>query len=127
LNVVDVLKRLVAFPSYQVSSDKVEEGMKECASFLSQSLEASGFKVEVDELFNVTGERIFDGKKSFLLNTHFDTVPPSSQWPDANEPKLEGNRLIGLGSSDAKGGIAAILSVLSQMDSCRFGNLSFSL
>jgi acetylornithine deacetylase/succinyl-diaminopimelate desuccinylase-like protein len=123
LNVVDVLKRLVEFPSYQVALDRVEEGMKECASFLSQSLEASGFRVEVDELFNVTGERGFDGEKSFLLNTHFDTVPPSSQWSDANEPKLEGNRLIGLGSSDAKGGIAAVLSALSQLDSSRFGKL----
>jgi acetylornithine deacetylase/succinyl-diaminopimelate desuccinylase-like protein len=36
---------------------------------------------------------------------------------------LEGNRLIGLGSSDAKGGIAAVLSVLSQLDSCKFGKL----
>jgi acetylornithine deacetylase/succinyl-diaminopimelate desuccinylase-like protein len=123
LNVIDVLKRLVEFPSYQVALDRIEEGMKECASFLSQSLEASGFKVEVDKLFNVTGERRFDGEKSFLLNTHFDTVPPSSQWSDANEPKLEDDRLIGLGSSDAKGGIAAVLSVLSQLDSCRFGKL----
>jgi acetylornithine deacetylase/succinyl-diaminopimelate desuccinylase-like protein len=121
--VVDVLKRLVEFPTYQVALDRVEEGMKECASYLSQSLEASGFKVEVDELFNVTGERTFDGEKSFLLNTHFDTVPPSSQWPDAKKPKLADNRLIGLGSSDAKGGIAAVLSVLSKLDSSRFGRL----
>jgi len=121
--VVDVLKRLVEFPSYQITLDRVEDGMKECASFLSDSLEASGFKVEVDELFNVTGERTFDGKKSFLLNAHFDTVAPSSQWSDANEPKLEGDRLIGLGSSDDKGSIAAVLSVISQLDSCRFGKL----
>ena len=123
MNAVDVLKRLVEFRSYQISRNRVEEGMKECASFLSQSLEASGFEVEVDELFNVTGERKFDGEKSFLLNTHFDTVAPSAQWSDANEPKLKGNRLIGLGSSDAKGGIAAVLSVLSQLDTCRFGKL----
>ncbi len=120
---VGVLKRLVEFPTYQVTLDKVEEGMKECASFLSQSLEALGFEVEVDELFNVVGEKRFDGEKSFLLNAHFDTVPPSSQWPDANKPKLEGNRLIGLGSSDDKGSIAAVLSALSQLDSCKFGKL----
>ncbi len=120
---IDALKQLVEFPSYQVSFDRVEEGMKECASFLSQSLEASGFEVEIDELLNVTGERRFDGEKSFLLNTHYDTVPPSSHWADANEPKIEGNKLIGLGSSDAKGGIAAVLSVLSHLDSCRFGKL----
>lgn len=59
---VDVLKRLVEFPSYQVTLDRVEDGMKECASFLSQSLEAAGFEVEVDELFNVIGERRLDRK-----------------------------------------------------------------
>lgn len=123
MNAVEVLKQLIKFPSYQVSVDKVADGMKECSSFLSQSLEGLGFKVEVDELFNVTAVRDFDGKKSFLLNTHFDTVPPSSQWSDANTPKLEGNRLSGLGSSDAKGGIAAVLSVLSRLDTCRFGKL----
>jgi len=103
--------------------DKVEEGMKECAAFLAQSLESLGFRVEVDELFNVTGERKFDGEKSFLLNAHFDTVSPSSQWHDANKPRLDGNRLIGLGSSDDKGSIAAVLSALSQLDSCKFGKL----
>jgi len=123
MNAVEVLKQLIEFPSYQVSVDKVADGMKECASFLSQSLEGLGFKVEVDELFNVTADRGFDGEKTFLLNTHFDTVPPSSQWSDANTPRLDGNRLYGLGSSDAKGGIAAVLSVLSGLDTCRFGKL----
>ena len=123
MNAVEVLKQLIRFPSYQVSVDKVADGMKDCASFLSQSLEALGFKVEVDELFNVTAVRDFGGEKAFLLNTHFDTVPPSSQWSDANTPRLDGNRLYGLGSSDAKGGIAAVLFVLSGLDTCRFGKL----
>jgi hypothetical protein len=32
---VEFLKFLIEFPTYQVSPDKVEEGMKNCASFLS--------------------------------------------------------------------------------------------
>jgi len=120
---VDVLKQLIKFPSFQVSPDKVADGMKECASFLSQHLEGLGFSVEVDDLFSVTAERSFGGQKSFLINTHFDTVAPSGQWEDALTPKLEGNKLIGLGSSDAKGGIAATLCALSSLDDCRFGKL----
>lgn len=123
MNAVEVLKQLIKFPSHQVSIDKVADGMKECASFLSQSLENLGFTVKVDDLFNVTAERNFSGKKSFLLNTHFDTVAPPNRWRDALNPKLDGNRLYGLGSSDAKGGIAAILSALSRLDDCRFGKL----
>jgi len=120
---LEILKQLVKFPTYQVTPDKVEEGMKDCASFLSDQLEKLGFKVKVDELFNVTAERGFDGEKSFLMNTHFDTVPPASQWGDALTPTLKGNRLYGLGTSDAKGGIAATFSALSRLKDCRFAKL----
>lgn len=120
---VEVLKQLIEFPSYQVSKDKVEEGMKDCAHFLEGHLEGLGFKVAVDELFNVTAERSFDGEKCFLMNTHFDTVPPASEWRDALIPTLKGNRLYGVGASDAKGGIAATLAALSKLEDCRFARL----
>ena len=120
---VEILKQLIEFPTYQVTLDKVEKGMKECAHYLSDQLEALGFQVKTDELFNVTAERAFDGKKIFLMNTHFDTVPPASEWTDALIPKQEGNKLIGLGASDAKGGIAATLAALSRLDNCRFAKL----
>ncbi len=111
------------FPTYQVTPDKVADGMKDCASFLSAHLETLGFRVNVDELFNVTGEKIFDGEKSFLMNTHFDTVSPSNEWADALIPTLRDNRLYGLGTSDAKGGIAATLSALSRLENSRFAKL----
>lgn len=123
MNPVEILKQLIRFPTYQVSLDKVEDGMKDCVSFLSEHLEKLGFNVKVDELFTVTAERNFDGEKTFLMNTHFDTVPPASQWEDALVPKLVGNRLYGVGASDAKGGIAATLSTLSRLEDCRFAKL----
>ena len=123
MNPVEILKQLIKFPTYQVTLDKVEEGMKDCVSFLSDYLKSLGFKVKVDELFNVTAEKVFGGKKTFLMNTHFDTVPPSSQWEDALVPALKGNRLYGLGASDAKGGIAATLLALSRLEDCRFAKL----
>jgi len=97
--------------------------MKNCASFLSANLENLGFSVRIDELFNVTAEKDFGGEKSFLINTHYDTVPPSSDWKDALTPILRGKRLFGLGASDAKGGIAATLGALSRLEKCRFSKL----
>ena len=120
---VEILKRLIEFPTFQVSEGEVEEGMKQCAGFLADYLEKIGFKVRVDNLCNVAAEKTFDGKKTFLFNTHFDTVPPSNEWKDALTPKLENNWLYGLGASDAKGGIAATLSALSHLKECRFAKL----
>jgi len=120
---VGILKQLIRFPTYQVAPDRVEKGMQDCAHYLSEQLEAFGFRVKLDDLFNVTAERAFDGEKVFLMNTHFDTVPPASEWADALVPRLEGGRLIGLGASDAKGGIAAALAALSSLEDCRFAKL----
>jgi len=120
---VEILKKLIGFPTFQTSPDEVEEGMKECAGYLSDQLVALGFRVRVDDLFNVTGERSFGGKKIFLMNTHFDTVAPAREWADALVPKLKGKELVGLGASDAKGGIAAALSALSHVDDSRFSKL----
>jgi len=120
---VRILERLIEFPTYQVAPDKVAEGMKECASYLRSHLEQLGFSVKIDELFNITAEREFGGEKSFLINTHFDTVPPARDWEEALKPTLKGDRLYGLGSSDAKGGIAATISALSQLEDCRFAKL----
>jgi len=123
MNPVEILRQLIKFPTYQVTPDKVEDGMKDCASFLSDHLEELGFKAKIDELFNVTAERTLDGEKSFLINTHFDTVPPSSRWENALTPILKGNKLYGIGASDAKGGIAATLAALSQLENCRFAKI----
>jgi len=120
---VDILKHLIEFPTYQVSEGEVEEGMKQCTSFLIDYLEKIGFKVRVDDICNVAAEKTFSGEKTFLLNTHFDTVPPSNEWKDSLTPKLEGSKLYGLGASDAKGGIAATLSALSRLKNCRFAKL----
>jgi acetylornithine deacetylase/succinyl-diaminopimelate desuccinylase-like protein len=120
---VEILKRLIEFPTFQVSEGEVEEGMKQCASFLKEYLERIGFQVKVDDLSNVVAEKTFGGEKIFLLNTHFDTVSPSNEWKDALMPKLVSDRLHGLGASDAKGGIAATLLALSHLENCRFAKL----
>ena len=53
------------------------------------------------------------GRPRVLVNAHLDTVPPSPGWGAApHRPRVESDRLIGLGAADVKGSIAAILKAL---------------
>jgi len=119
MSAANVLRRLVEFPTYD------KDGMRNCANFLSNELQLSGFNVAVDKLNNVYGTKEFEGRGApFLINAHFDTVPPSSKWTrDPLRVSVEGDRLYGLGTSDAKGGIAAILLALRELNQCRFRKL----
>ena len=70
------------------------------------------------EHFNVLARK-GEGDKSFLLYAHMDTVPPVGAWKkmglDPYIPREAEGRLYGLGSSDMKGGIAAILSAIGNL------------
>ena len=51
-----------------------------------------------------------EGSPCLLLNSHLDTVPPVEGWSaDPWTPRVEGERLVGLGSNDAKASVAAML------------------
>ncbi len=53
------------------------------------------------------------GRPEILLNVHIDTVPVGAGWTASpHELRDEGDRLIGLGSSDIKGAAACILAAL---------------
>jgi acetylornithine deacetylase/succinyl-diaminopimelate desuccinylase-like protein len=100
--------------------------MRACAEFLAAELTNLGFDAELDELNNVFGKRTFENanQEAFLINTHFDTVPPTSKWTkNPLQGILEGDRLYGLGTSDAKGGIASTLCALAGLRDSRFGKL----
>jgi len=68
-------------------------------------------EVWTDSAGNALG-RIGNGKKIILFNAHLDTneVSDASQWPHPPlEPVIDGNILFGLGASDCKAGVAAIV------------------
>ena len=119
MSALDILQKLVEFPTYE------SDGMRACAEFLSNELTRLGFRVKVDKLSNVYGSRDFvHGDGAFLLNTHFDTVPQSKRWTrNALQVSVEGDRIYGLGTADSKGGIAAIIHALTDLDECRFKKL----
>jgi acetylornithine deacetylase len=59
------------------------------------------------------------GGRSFLLNGHYDVVPPGEldAWNhDPFQADRDQNRVYGRGASDMKGGIAAMLSALELID-----------
>ncbi len=115
----EILQRLTSFPTYE------ESGMQACSEFLSDKLDRLEFRVSVDKLNNVYAEKTFDrGQGTFLINSHFDTVPPNPRWVrDPLHALLEGDRLYGLGTSDDKGSVASILYALEKAEDCRFRKL----
>jgi succinyl-diaminopimelate desuccinylase len=119
MSAVDILQKLVEFPTYE------PDGMGKCADFLTNELSRVGFSVTADKLNNVYGSREFaHGDGAFLINAHFDTVVPSARWTrDPLRVSVDGDRLYGLGASDAKGGVAATLHALRDVDQCRFKKL----
>lgn len=54
------------------------------------------------------------GSPRLLVNAHIDTVPPNADWThDPFTPRIDGERMYGLGTADTKGAVAAILAAAS--------------
>lgn len=67
------------------------------------------------------------GLPCLLLNSHIDTVPAVEGWAgDPWVPKIEGERLVGLGSSDAKASVAALLEAFLTVSLPPQGTLLFA-
>jgi acetylornithine deacetylase len=55
------------------------------------------------------------GRPQLLVNAHVDTVPAGAGWSHPpGDPRRDGDRLVGLGTADTKGAIAAILSAAAR-------------
>jgi len=122
---VKLLKQLIAIPSGNPHVSDADE--KEIARFLRDELKDAGFQVKLQPItstYTVAGPR---GHKAFtrpnviarigeknrgpklILNGHLDTVS-GVNMKKPFQPRVQGGKLYGRGSSDMKGGVAAIVA-----------------
>ncbi len=115
MNPVQILKKLISFPTYTESYDN------RIRKYLLDLLTKSQKDLKVIDIPNTKGRSFVVRKKgnntknplAFLC--HMDTVPPASKWKsNPLSADLKNGKVTGLGASDMKGSIASLLSALLQ-------------
>jgi len=103
---IDLLKSLVATPSFSKEEENAAKLMRE---FLSNE----GIAFQTKENNTWAYNKYFDeSKPTILLNSHIDTVRPAPGYTkDPFTPIEEGDKLFGLGSNDAGGPLVSLLAV----------------
>ena len=99
LNPLDLLTRLVGI--YSPTGQEAE-----AVEFLADAMQGAGFRAQVDPAGNAVGV-MGDGKLNIVLLGHIDTVP--GEIPI----RVEGGRLYGRGTVDAKGPLAAFVAAVA--------------
>lgn len=102
---IELLKQLISIQSFSREED-------EAATVMFNYLQAQGLAV------NRQGNNVWcwakdadASKPTVLLNSHLDTVKPSSKWTyNPFMATLEGDKLTGLGSNDAGGPLVALMA-----------------
>jgi len=118
--VVDLLGAMVRIESVTPWLIPTGSGEAAIGSFMANWLTDAGAEVEVVEVEpgrpNVLARlRGTGGGPTLCLNAHSDTVGFAG-WPDdALVPRLDGDRLYGLGAADDKSGCAAAMFVLRSL------------
>ena len=102
---IDLLKELIAIPSYSKEEDKTADLIK---NFFTEKEILFCEKLNNVWAFN----KCFDASKStILLNSHHDTVKPNSGYTlNPFLPEIADGKLFGLGSNDAGGALVSLLS-----------------
>lgn len=99
-DLVNLHKQLVKIDSTE-DVDKIR-------SYICELLEAGNEDPEVDKSGNILATK-GSGNPHYVLNTHFDTVPPHIPY------NKEGNKIKGRGTSDAKGPLSIFLYTFIHM------------
>ncbi len=102
---VELLKKLIATPSFSKEEDKTADIIEQ---FFSEK------KIPTNRLLNNVWciNKYFDeNKPTILLNSHHDTVKPNPQYTiDPFSPIIEAGKLFGLGSNDAGGCLVSLIA-----------------
>src|SRR5918999_5675702 len=105
-------ERLITYDTSNV------DGLRAAAGFVKGWLEAREIEVvdhqfgDIHALTAVVGPEEADGVPTIVLHGHLDVVPGR---PEQFVPRVEGDRLIGRGSYDMKGGLASMMTALEEL------------
>ena len=102
---IDLLKQLIATPSFSKEEDN-------SAALIKVFLENNVVKAE-QHLYNIWARnKYFDtNKPTILLNSHHDTVKPNKGYTlDPFSPIEKDGKLFGLGSNDAGGSLVSLIA-----------------
>ena len=106
---VRLLADLVAVPSPSGSEEAA-------ARLVEQAARRAGLDARRDELGVVVEVAGRTAGPTLALVSHLDTVPPGEGWSrDPFQPAIEGGRLYGRGSGDAKASVAAMLAAAADV------------
>jgi len=116
MNTLDILKKIVSIPSF-VDEDNNE---RKLLDFIKKYLrENTSYKIieqpVEDNRYNIIAYK----KKNpqIVLFSHTDTVLPQKQTIQPFKPRIENDKLFGLGAVDMKAGIAIMLKMATEFKS----------
>jgi acetylornithine deacetylase len=109
---IELLKRMIAVPSFS----REEEGV---AALLEDFFKKTGL-----DYYQRKGNNLWIRSKYYskdlptiLLNSHIDTVKPSSGWTsDPFTPREEKDKITGLGSNDAGASVVSLLATFRMLE-----------
>lgn len=109
MNHIDLLKSLIATPSLSRQEDAT-------ARIIFGYLQENGCEPRRCKNNVWCVGPYSSGRPTLLLNSHHDTVKPASSYTrDPFEPKVEGDRLYGLGSNDAGASAVALIETFIKL------------
>ena len=105
-----LLKQILSIPSISREETQV-------CSFIQEWFREKGFHVYRKNNNIWIKSLINENLSTLLLNSHMDTVKPSSDWTlDPYLPEIHGNKIYGLGSNDAGGALVSMIFAFLELN-----------
>jgi len=118
MNILNLAQKIVSIPSYLDKENNINEitlGNFIFEYFKSniKTLQVVKQKEKDGERFNIIASNTTS--PTLVFSCHMDTVQPVLSVEKQMDVRVEGDKLFGLGASDMKGGLAAIISAVEDL------------